>query len=152
MPRPPHCSMAPGACQPARAAPRTVLLLGLIAALCDSAQAQERAFDRLVVADAVRLLQHPDPLQHRRSLCQSSPLDGQLSSTKEVVRGLIEHPALLIVIADSCYVWCQVGGIEVDKGRCDLAMELLMFVRGQILKQPLSQLVMGEAPGLLADF
>ena len=54
--------MAPGACRPAWAAPRTVLLLGLIAALCDSAQAQERAFDRLVVADAVRLLQHPDPV------------------------------------------------------------------------------------------
>lgn len=38
------------------------LLVGSIAFLCDFAHTQERAFDRLVVADAVRLLQHSDPV------------------------------------------------------------------------------------------
>lgn len=71
MPRPPHCPLE---CSPAPRRTVTVghragavgrqlaLLVGLIACLCDFAHTQERAFDRLVVADAMRLLQHSDPV------------------------------------------------------------------------------------------
>lgn len=62
MRRPPHCSL--GSSSPAARSTARALgsLLGLIALLCDFAQAQERALERLVVADAVHLLQHPDPV------------------------------------------------------------------------------------------
>lgn len=71
MPRRPHSHLdcSPALRRPvaggrhARGIARQVALLAvLIAFLCDFAHPQERAFDRLVVADAVRLLQHRDPV------------------------------------------------------------------------------------------